>query len=151
MARTSRTAFFGAAKKWDFVAVKALLEAEPDLIEATDAKGLNGLHVACAVKPGGAGLREPNGLKTVRVILDAGIEINAIAFGDDGGEWRANAVWFAAGRGQNLPLVKLLLKRGGDAGADPWIQDHAGVTPLDLARKRKVPKEFVERMERMRS
>jgi hypothetical protein len=181
-----------------------MLKEAPELLEATDPKGLNALHMACAVKPGKNGVHEPNGLKTVTALLDGGIDIESVAFKDqDGGEWRANAVWFATGRGQNLPLVKLLLKRGGDpsyslfsvlwgykpefarelvkhkprmdlrggdgrtvlhaaavphrlevfklyldAGADPWIKDNRGVTPLDLAKKRGVPKQFIERMER---
>lgn len=105
------------------------------------------------------------------VLLDAGIDIESVAFTDqDGGEWRANAVWFATGRGQNLPLLKFLLERGGDgrtalhaaavphrlevlglyldAGADPRIKDNEGIAPLDLAKKRRVPKELIERMER---
>lgn len=204
MAKPSKTAWFNAAKSWDFVAIKSLLKAEPALLQSTDPKGLNALHMACAVKPGRKGLHEPNGLKTVTALLDAGIDIESVAFTDtDGGEWRANAVWFATGRGQNLPLVKFLLKRGGDpshslftvlwgykpafarelvkykprmdlrggdgrtvlhaaavphrlevlrlyldAGADPRIKDNKGITPLDLAKKRGVPKQFIERMEK---
>ena len=203
MAKVSKTAWFDAAKAWDFVTVKSLLKEAPERLEATDPKGLNALHMACAVKPGRKGVHEPNGLKTVKALLDAGIDIESAAFtDDDGGDWRANAVWFATSRGQNLPLVRLLLKQGGDpsyslfavlwgykpefarelvkykprmnlrgadgrtalhaaavphrlevlklyldAGADPWIEDNEGVTPLELARKRRVPKEFIERME----
>ncbi len=36
-----------------------------------------------------------------------------------------------------------------DAGADPWIKDRLGITPLDLAKKRRVSKEIIERMEKM--
>jgi hypothetical protein len=197
-------AWFNAAKSWHFVAVKSILKEAPELLEATDAKGLNALHMACAVKLGKNGVYEPNGIKTVTTLLDEGIDIESIAFTEqDGGEWQANAVWFATGRGQNLPLLKFLLKRGGDpsyslfavlwgykpefaralvkykprmnlrggdgrtvlhaaavphrlevlklyldAGADPWIKDNEGVTPLDLAKRRRVPKELIERMER---
>jgi ankyrin repeat protein len=35
-----------------------------------------------------------------------------------------------------------------DAGADPWIKDKLGITPLDLARKRHVPTEIIEQMEK---
>ena len=204
MTNSSKTAWFGAAKSWDAASVKAILKEAPELLKATDPKGLNALHMACAIKPGKKGLSEPNGIKTVTALLNAGIDIESIAFtDDDGGEWRANAVWFATGRGQNLPLVKFLLERGGDpsyslftvlwgyqpefarelvkhkphmnikggdgrtvlhaaavphrlevldlylkAGADPHIKDKNGVTPLDLAKKRRVPKEFIERMEK---
>jgi ankyrin repeat protein len=175
----------------------------PELAAQTDPKGLNALHMACSVSPSKKGVHEANGLKTVGALLKAGIDIEAVAFTDnDGGEWRANAVWFAVGRGQNLPLTKFLLKRGGDpsyslfavlwgykpefarelvkykprmnlrggdgrtvlhaaavphrlevlelyldAGANPWIEDNHGVTPIDLARKRRVPKELIARME----
>jgi ankyrin repeat protein len=199
----SKTTFFTAAKAWDATQVKAILKEAPKLRDETDPKGLNALHIACAVRPGKKGLGEPSGIKTVTALLDAGIDIESIAFSDnDGGDWRANAVWFATSRGENLPLVKFLLKRGGDpshsmfsvlwgykpdfarelvkyrprmnlrsgdgrtvlhvaavphrldvlemyldAGADPWIKDKAGVTPIDLAKKRRVPKEIIARME----
>ena len=174
------------------------------MLAATNQKGLNALHMACAVRPGKPGLHEDNGIKTVTALLDAGIDIESVAFRDnDGGERRANAVWFAVGNGQNLRLLQFLLKRGGDptyslfsvlwgykpefarelvkykprmnlrggdgrtvlhaavnpnrlevlnlyldAGADPWIKDKLGITPLDLAKKRRVPTEIIERMEK---
>src|SRR5262245_4265360 len=115
MVKPSKTAWFNAAKSWDVVTLKALLKVAPSLLEATDAKGLNALHMACAVKPGKVGAHEANGLKTVAALLDAGIDVESVAFTDpDGGDWQANAVSFATGRGANLPLVKYLLKRGGD-------------------------------------
>lgn len=203
---TSTSAWFKAAKSWNFAAIKAMLGESGELLAATDSKGRNALHTACAVKPGKDGVHEPNGVKTVTALLDAGIDIESVAFtDDDGGEWCANAVWFAVTR-RNLPLVKLLLKRGGDpsyslfavlwgykpeiarelvkynprmnlrggdgrtvlhasaaphrlevlklyldAGADPLLKDNQGVTPLDLARKRRVPKEIIEQMERAAS
>ncbi len=190
---------------WDYRQVMELLSEAPELLTAANPKGLNALHMACAVRPGKPGLHEKYGIKTVTALLDAGINIESIAFrDDDGGEWRANAVWFAVGNGQNLPLLRFLLKRGGDpsyslfsvlwgykpefarelvkhkprmnlrgpdgrtvlhaavnpnrlevlnlyleAGANPWIKDNLGITPLDLAKKRRVPKEIIERMERM--
>jgi ankyrin repeat protein len=205
MPKPSKTAWFAAAKTWDYPRVKELLREAPELLAATDPKGLNALHMACAVRPGKPGLGEEHGIKTVTALLNAGIDIESVAFTDnDGGEWRANAVWFAVGKGDNLPLLKFLLKRGGDpsyslfsvlwgykpqvarelvkykprmnlrggdgrtvlhaavnpnrlevlnlyldTGADPWIKDKDGVTPLDLARKRRVPKDIIERMEKM--
>ncbi len=205
MKRPSKTAWFNAAQTWDSRRVKELVREAPELPAATNPKGLNALHMACAVRPGKPGLQEENGIKTVTALLDAGIDIESVAFSDnDGGEWRANAVWFATANGQNLPLLRFLLKRGGDpsyslfavlwgykpefarelvkykprmnlrggdgrtalhtavnpnrvevlnlyldAGADPWIKDKLGITPLDLAKKRGVPKEIIERMEKM--
>jgi ankyrin repeat protein len=204
MKKPSKTAWFHAAQSWDYRAVKEILRDAPELLAVTNPKGLNALHMACAVPPGRPGLQEDNGIKTVTTLLDAGIDIESVAFRDhDGSEWCANAVWFAVGKGQNLPLVRFLLKRGGDAahslfavlwgykpefarelvkykprmnlrggdgrtvlhtaanpnrlevlnlylnaGGDPWIKDNLGITPLDLARKRGVPKEIIERMEK---
>lgn len=205
MRKPSKTVWFKAAQSWDYRRVKELLGQTPELLAATNAKGLNALHTACAVRPGKPGLHEENGIKTASVLLDAGIDIESVAFSDnDGGEWRANAVWFAVGKGQNLPLLRFLLKRGGDpsyslfsvlwgykpefarelvkykprmnlrggdgrtvlhaavnpnrlevlnlyldAGANPWVKDKLGITPLDLAKKRRVPNEIIERMEKM--
>jgi len=206
MKKPSKTAWFNAAQCWDYRGVKEVLREAPELLAATNPKGLNALHLACAVRPGKPGLHEENGIKTVSALLDAGIDIESVAFRDDeGSEWRANAVWFAVGHGQNLPLLRFLLKRGGDpsyslysvlwgykpefarelvkykprmslrgsdgrtalhaavnpnrlevlnlyldAGADPWVKDKLGVTPLDLAKKRGVPKKIIERMETIR-
>ena len=204
MKRPSKTAWFHAAQSWDYGRVKEVLREAPELAAATNPRGLNALHLACAVRPGKPGLHEASGIQTVTALLDAGIDIESIAFkDDDGSDWRANAVWFAVGNGQNLPLVRFLLKRGGDpsyslfavlwgykpefarelvkykprmnlrggdgrtvlhaavnpnrlevlnlyldAGADPWVKDKLGITPLDLAKKRRVPVEIIERMEK---
>ncbi len=204
MKRPSKTAWFHAAQSWDYHRVKEVLREAPELAAATNPRGLNALHLACGVRPEKPGLHEASGIRTVTALLDAGIDIESIAFkDDDGSEWRANAVWFAVGNGQNLPLVRFLLKRGGDpsyslfavlwgykpefarelvkykprmnlrgvdgrtvlhaavnpnrlevlnlyldAGADPWVKDKLGITPLDLAKKRRVPVEIIERMEK---
>jgi uncharacterized protein len=205
MKKPSKAAWYEAAQSWDFRRVKELLRQAPDLLSVTNPKGLNALHMACAVRPGKPGLQEDNGIKTVTALLKAGLDIESVAFEDnDGGEWRANAVWFAVGKGQNLSLLRFLLKHGGDpsyslfavlwgykpefarelvsykprmnlrggdgrtvlhaavnpnrlevlnlyldAGADPWIKDKLGITPLDLAKKRQLPKDIIERMEKM--
>jgi ankyrin repeat protein len=205
MKKPSKTAWFKAAQSWDYRRIKEMLQEAPGLLAAMNPKGFNALHMACAVRPGKPGLHEENGIKTVTALLDAGSDIESVAFRDnDGSEWRANAVWFAVGRGQNLPLLRFLLKRGGDptyslfsvlwgykpeiarelvkykprmnlrggdgrtvlhaaanpnrlevlnlflgAGADPRIEDKLGITPLDLAKKRRVPKEILERMEKI--
>ena len=101
----SKTALFEAAKTWNAASVKAMLTAAPALVRATDPKGRMALHLACAVRPGGKGLGEPNGIKTVTALLDAGADLEPQC------RWRrtrricANPVWFAVARGENLPLV----------------------------------------------
>jgi uncharacterized protein len=117
----SKTALFEAAKAWDFATVSAMLSAAPALVRATDPKGRMALHMACAVRPGGKGLGEPNGIKTVTVLLEAGSELEAeVPMEEDEEDFRATAVWFAVARGENLPLVRFLLKRGADASGSLW-------------------------------
>lgn len=117
----SKTALFEAAKAWDAAAVKAMLAAAPALITATDPKGRMALHMACAVRPGGKDLGEPNGIKTVTALLQAGADIEAdVPMEEDEEDFRATPVWFAVARGENLPLVRFLLKRGADASSSLW-------------------------------
>lgn len=119
--KPSRTALLDAAKRWDVATVKALAKAAPDLLEARDPKGRMALHIACSTPPGGKGLGEKNGIETVTALLKAGAELDAIAFDDnDGGDWRGNALWFAVSRGENLPLVQFLVKRGADPAYSLW-------------------------------
>ncbi|MGB9366337.1 MAG: ankyrin repeat domain-containing protein [Xanthobacteraceae bacterium] len=118
--KPSKSALFDAAKRWDAAAVKALLKAAPDLVSATDPKGRTALHIACAVKPAKE-LGEPHGIKTVTALLDAGAALEAhVPMPAEEGDFRANPVWYAASRGENLPLVKFLLKRGGDPSYSLW-------------------------------
>lgn len=117
----SKTAVFDAAKAWDSARVQALVEASPQLAQATDAKGRAALHLACAVKPGGPMLGEPNGIKTVTALLDAGAGLEAeVPMDEDDGDFRATPLWYAVARGENLPLVRFLLKRGADASYSLW-------------------------------
>jgi ankyrin repeat protein len=60
-----------------------------------------------------------------------------------GGDGRT--VLHAAVNPNRLEVLNLYL----DAGADPGIKDRLGITPLDLAKKRRVSKEIIERMEKM--
>lgn len=118
----------------------------------------------------------------------------------DEGDFRATPVWYAVARGENLPLVRFLLKRGGDAsyslwaavwrddstmmrellkakprlnlrahgetplfyaarlqrlktldllitaGADPTIVDDRGRDAVEIARARRLPAPFIERL-----
>jgi uncharacterized protein len=116
----SKTALFVAAKRWDAAAINAIVAAAPALIDASDPKGRTALHIACAVKPGGA-LGEPNGIDTVTVLLEAGADLErAVPMAEDEGEFRATPLWYAVSRGENLPLVRFLLGRGADASYSLW-------------------------------
>jgi len=131
---------FDAAKRWDATAVKALLKAVPELARVTDSKGRTALHIACAASPS-AKLGEATGIATVTALLKSGAKIEAHALMPaEEGNFRANAVWCAAARGRNLPLVKFLLRRGGDASYSLWaavfLDDAAFMRVLFAAKPR---------------
>ena len=121
MSKPSKTALFKAVKAWDAAATEALLTASPDLARASDPNGRTALHLACSVKPGGQTVFEPNGLRTVAALLEAGADLEAEApTNEDEGDHRSTPLWFAVARGENLPLVLFLLKRGADASYSLW-------------------------------
>jgi ankyrin repeat protein len=119
--RPSKTTMFDAAKTWDLVAVRTLVKAAPQLVQATDPKGRTALHLACAVKPGTGVLGEPDGIQTVTALLEAGASLEAeVPMEEDEGDFRATPLWYAVARGENLPLIRYLLKRGADASYSLW-------------------------------
>ena len=117
----SKTALFEAAKRWNVDAVKTILMVAPALVEASDARGRKALHIACAVKPNTGTLGEANGIKTVAALLEggAGLELEA-PMDEDEGDFRATPLWYAVARGENLPLVRFLLRHGADASYSLW-------------------------------
>ena len=121
MRRPSKTAIFDAAKTWDAASLRALLAASPGLVGAVDPKGRSALHRACAVRPGASGLGEPSGIETVRVLLNAGADLELAApMDEDQGDFRATPLWCAVARGENLPLARFLLAKGADASTSLW-------------------------------
>ena len=202
MRAPSRTSLFAAARIWDAPSVKSALTQSPDLAKATDPQGRTALHLACAVKPGSSDkLAEPDGLKTVAALLQAGADLEGVVpMDEDEGDFRATPLWYAVARGENMPLVRFLLQRGADAshslwaavwrdddtmcralletgprldvrahgetaifyaarlkrlrtlgllieaGADPSIQDFNGRDAVDIAKARRLPAEFIERL-----
>ncbi len=119
--RPSKSALFAAAKAWDAASVRALLQTEPSLVSAVDPRGRQALHLACTVRPGGTGLGETNGLATAATLLKAGAGLEAeVPMAEDEGDFRATPLWYAVARGENLPLVRFLLKRGADASYSLW-------------------------------
>ena len=206
MIRPTKTALFAAAKSWDAASVAAILAAEPQLVDATEPKRRAAIHLSCAVKPGGAGLGEPNGIATATALLDAGADLEAeVPMPAEEGDFRATPVWYAVARGENLPLVRFLLGRGADAsyslwaavwrddpvllrtlfeakprlnlrahgetpifyaarlqrlktldllieaGADPSIRDDRGRDAVEIARARRLPTRFIDRLAALRS
>jgi ankyrin repeat protein len=121
MRAPSKTALFDAATTWDADSVQALLTASPELVRASDPKGRTALHLACSVKPGRRTLGEQDGVRTVRVLLNAGADLEQSApMDEDEGDFRATPLWYAVARGENLSLVRYLLKQGADASSSLW-------------------------------
>ena len=203
--KPSKSALFDAAKRWGAAAVTALLKAAPALAGATDPKGRMALHIACAVPPA-PGLGELNGIATATALLKAGADLAAeVPMPAEEGDFRATPVWYAVSRGENLPLVKFLLRRGADAssslwaavfrddaalmrallaagprlnlrahgetpifyaarlqrlktldlliraGADPAIKDDRGRDAVDIAKARRLPRDLIARLEKLRA
>jgi ankyrin repeat protein len=116
----SKTALFEAARRWDAEAVKTMLEAAPELVNAADPRGRMALHLACAMPPG-SGLGEPSGVGTAAALLAAGADLEAaVPMDEDEGDFRATPLWYALSRGRNLPLARFLLKRGADPSYSLW-------------------------------
>jgi ankyrin repeat protein len=115
----SKTSLFAAAKAWDAASVQAQLAQAPALVGATDPRGRAAIHLACTVKAEGAQLAEPHGIKTVTALLDAGADLEAVVPMDEG-DFRATPIWYAVARGENLPLVKFLAKRGANTSWSLW-------------------------------
>jgi uncharacterized protein len=122
MRKASRTALFTAARVWDWSTVDAQLAAAPELVATSDPRGRTALHLACAVKPGSsANLLEPNGIRTVATLLEAGADLEGVVpMDEDEGDFRATPLWYAVARGENLPLIEFLLQRGANASYSLW-------------------------------
>jgi uncharacterized protein len=122
MTKPSRTALFTAARLWDWRTIATLLQASPDLISATDPQGRTALHRACAIKPGSTPqLAEPHGIKTVTTLLNAGADLERrVPMNEDEGDFQATPLWYAVARGENLPLIRFLLKRGANPSYSLW-------------------------------
>lgn len=101
-----------AAKKGDVVAVKQLLKLAPSLSNARDKDGSTPLHCACW----------KGHVEVVRVLLDAGADINAKNQNDHYGDTALHA----AAHGNQKDVVEILIKRGANVNSKNKI----GRTPL---------------------
>lgn len=98
--------------------IEAALAESPTLLEVRDAKGRNWLHVCCGLNPKGRKLPAMARIRTARVLLDRGIDIDREAFRE--GKWKATPLWYAVARGRCLPLARFLLERGADPEHCLW-------------------------------
>jgi ankyrin repeat protein len=115
---TSKAAMLERVKGFRWRDVRAGLESDPDLLAFRDPKGRNWLHVACGVNPMKRELKPADSVKTARVLLDAGLDINREAFREH--QWKATPLWYAIARGENLTLARALLKAGANPNYCLW-------------------------------
>jgi uncharacterized protein len=127
----SKTRLFNAIKSLDAEAVSALLDAQPELAKVKDERRRNALHFLCGLPASDkTGARS---LALARLLLDRGFDVNEPAFVEGGGAFKATPLWFALSRGRNLPLAKLLLKRGSTPEYCLWTAGfHDDVAAIDL-------------------
>jgi hypothetical protein len=107
-AEMSKTRLFQSIKSLNLEAVDSLLEAHPDLKQVKDERGRNALHLLCSLPTRKGGNRQS--LELAQYLLGLGFDINVPAFVE--GAFKATPLWYAISRGRNLPLAKLLLKKG---------------------------------------
>ena len=114
----SKTRMLSLIKDLRWKEVEAGLDENPKLLGVRDDRGRNWLHVCCSVNPKRRKLKPADSVKTARVLLDAGLDLNREAFRE--GEWKATPLWYAIGRGENLAIAKLLVERGADPNHCLW-------------------------------
>ena len=102
----------------DWRGVARALEENAELLTYRDPKGRNWLHLCCGVDIGADQRKATDSIRTAEVLVDRGLSINQEAFTE--GKWKATPLWFAIGRGQNLPLAEYLLKRGANPNYCLW-------------------------------
>lgn len=95
----SKAKLFAAVQGGDIKGVRALLDAEPELIRAGDARDRTALHLACSV--------DGDARPLVRLLLDRGADLEALS-----GKDKCPPLFFAVARSRDPRLVKFLLDRG---------------------------------------
>src|SRR5947209_8180796 len=123
----SKTRLIESVQNLDLESTRKLLDANPALLTATDRRGRNLLHLACSASCSKLKKPESASARLVNFLLDRGLDVESPMPDGD----RCTALWFAVGRGRNLTLVKLLIKRGAKPSRAPggglyaagWYED----------------------------
>ena len=119
----SRTRMITLVRNFSADEVSKGLDEKPELLRYRDERGRNRLHLCAGVDvckdvckdvcrdvSRKTNLNTENSVRLGAVLLERGLDINAPAFTE--GSWCATSLWYAVGRGHNLPLAKFLLKSG---------------------------------------
>lgn len=105
----SRAQILAAVRNLDLSATRELLQSDAALAGVTDRSGRNLLHLACSASCKDVGVSESSSARIVGLLLESGLDVESTLVMD---EYPCNSVWFAAARGRNPTLVRLLVKRG---------------------------------------
>ncbi len=97
-------------KALDWKGVDSALRQEAELLDYRGKRGENYLHICCGIDISKHRLRARDSIRSVDVLIRAGLDINREAFRE--GQWKATPLWYVIARGKNLELAKHLLKRG---------------------------------------
>src|SRR5262250_1225830 len=95
----SKKALLELVKSWRWRDVRASLEQHARLRDARDDRGRNWLHLCCAVDVRNPGLDARDSVRTARVLMDAGLELDSVAFRDADG-FIATPLWYAIAFGR---------------------------------------------------
>lgn len=128
----SKTAMIPLVKAGAWSEVEAALAGNPKLLGVKDDKGRNWLHLCCGVDYQTKGVDAQDLIRTAKVLLKAGIDINQEAFRE--GNFRATPLWYSVSHGRNLALAQYLLEQGSDPNhclfAAAWNEDPEAIRLL---------------------
>lgn len=110
MPAAGRKGILALVKAHDHAAVRAALNAHPEVLTYRGKKGESLLHICCGVKIDGGVKRRNASVKTAQALIEAGCDVDEAAFTE--GQWKATPLWYAIGRGKNVTLAAYLIERG---------------------------------------
>lgn len=139
----SKTRILESVRTLDLDAVRALLDAQPSLLHATDRQGRGLLHMACSTPAAELTVPPATAGRLVALLLDRGLPID-----EPVGRDACTPLFFAVARARSPALVRLLLARGAKPSAAPggglfaagWWED---LENLDLLIRAGAPLEVV--------
>ena len=115
----SKTRMLALVKTFQSDAVAKGLQEKPESIEFRDASGRNFLHLCAGVDVRKKSRSEAShSVSLAGILLNAGININSPA--STHGSWHATPLWYAVGRGRNIPLARFSLEEGSSPDHCLW-------------------------------